>query len=289
MDWTPLKFLKCNCGYLTPLKYLYRYYRQNSPEIEQILVHNKLLFSDPSVFNDPFDCATTINFDNASEEELIEYCNHLVEYRYKKDGVYPTSEQIKKETEDCVSKGKHRDKKFLEECSHEIQNSVKEVREEFKILCLTEDPKNVPMWAHYAENHKGVVFQFDKSRLLDEHGEDKCFPVDYKTDFPSLKEYLDCLNDNHPLKFPKLFYCRKHIAWKYEQEWRMFRTNPNDGQGLDIPDGMLTGIILGCKNEKKDLIIDLNSQRERPVTIYHAEQSKKSFELVITSESGEQL
>jgi len=266
------------------IKYLYRYYRpQNWLAIARILVQNKLLFSDISSFNDPFDCTTNINCENASEEVLMQYCFHLVEKKYKGEGVSRTSEQIKEEAEHWVSEGKH--KKFLEKCSIEIQNSAKGLSQIFKILCLTENPKSIPMWSHYADKHRGVVFQFDKSRLLDEHGKDKCFNVDYRKDFPSLKEYVDCVEKDDSLKLCKLFYCTKHKEWENEREWRIFSKKDVH----DIPDGMLTGIILGCKNEEKDLIIALNSQRERPITIYYAEQSKKSFELVITSENREEL
>lgn len=268
------------------IKHLYRYYRpQNWLAIAGILVQNKLLFSDTSSFNDPFDCTTTINCENASEEVLIQYCYHLVENKYKEAGVSRTSDQIKEETEHWVSEGKHREKKFLEGCSTEIQNAAKRLSRTFKILCLTEDPKSIPMWSHYADKHTGVAFQFDKRRLLDEHGKDQCFNVDYRRDFPSLREYVDCIERDDSLRLCKLFYCTKHREWEKELEWRIFSRRDVH----DIPDGMLTGIILGCKNEERDLIIALNSQRERPITIYYAEQSKKTFELVITSEDGKEL
>jgi len=59
----------------------------------------------------------------------------------------------------------------------------------------------------------------------------------------------------------------------------------------DLPEGMLTGIIFGCKtsNKVKEQIKAWNSSRENPLTIYQAKPSTDSFEMVITSENGEYL
>jgi hypothetical protein len=104
------------------------------------------------------------------------------------------------------------------------------------------------MWSHYSEGHKGIVLQFDREILLEESGEDRVFEVKYTETFPTLNEFLDVLDD--PPAIRKLFYCRKHVDWKYEEEYRYFIKGGKGRREVRfIPEGALTGIIFGFKTK----------------------------------------
>jgi hypothetical protein len=269
-------------------RYLYRYMGLQLERIGAVLVSNRLYFPSHSLLNDPFDCATTVSFTNSEEDDLkrIYYIN--MKAKYEQEEVSRTEQQINDEAEYGIAQGKHRDKSFLMNCSMEISNVVEKIADQFGVLCLTKNPKSTLMWSHYADKHKGIVLQFDKN-LVDQYGQGKCFPVSYKKHFPTLKEYWACVNADDALETCKLFYCRKHEDWEYEDELRIFGTEPNNEK--EFPEGMLTGIIFGWKtdNDAKIALKALNSLRGSPLKIYQAEPSTDSFEMIITSESEECL
>jgi hypothetical protein len=115
----------------------------------------------------------------------------------------------------------------------------KSVSENIGILSLTEDPKNLLMWAHYADSHQGGVVEFDSShpfftaRHFDEGFTSILKKVKYRRRRPILpilhfKKYkifyndylggwLALLNTADPLFFTK------GLEWRYEREWRLIR------------------------------------------------------------------
>jgi hypothetical protein len=81
-------------------KYLYKYMDSRLKRIQPILLKNTIYFSRPDIFNDPFDCATTIKFpdlDNLSPEDeadLKKYYHYLTEEDYERMGKKPTNKEL---------------------------------------------------------------------------------------------------------------------------------------------------------------------------------------------------
>lgn len=111
------------------------------------------------------------------------------------------------------------------------------------ILSFTEDHKNPLMWAHYADEHRGVVVEFDFTqpffmdsiKVVDDRkcrfnkdysGEIYEFPekVDYRFDFPdfSRPEFAapDSMTEYHWKKFNRAVLFTKANDWIYEKEQR---------------------------------------------------------------------
>ncbi len=111
------------------------------------------------------------------------------------------------------------------------------------ILAFTEDHNNPLMWAHYADQHRGVVVEFDfaqpffmdslkvvdgrQSRFgKDPLGEVYEFPekVDYRFDFPNFRRAEssapDSMSDYHWKKFHRGVLFTKANEWIYEKEQR---------------------------------------------------------------------
>jgi hypothetical protein len=108
-----------------------------------------------------------------------------------------------------------------------LEEGAEEQRELFSkiigIVCLTENPLDMLMWAHYGESHKGFVAEFGPS-------DDEARPplglqrwgspfgpaarVKYRPKHPDLK--LDTSNMEEVL-------LTKHLCWTYEEEWRVIR------------------------------------------------------------------
>ena len=111
------------------------------------------------------------------------------------------------------------------------------------ILSFTEDYNNPLMWAHYADNHKGVVVEFDFSvpfftdSLKEVNGRKSRFgvssladffefpeKVDYRREMPSFERpelsAPDSMNEFHWKKFNRAILFTKANDWIYEKEQR---------------------------------------------------------------------
>ncbi|HDU8494892.1 TPA: DUF2971 domain-containing protein [Morganella morganii] len=115
--------------------------------------------------------------------------------------------------------------------------------DELGIISFTESYNNTLMWAHYGNEHKGVVVEFDfnepffvasnhnvggRATRFKKDFMGTCFElpekVDYRRDFPDFKRpelsAPDNMNDFHWNKFYKAVLFTKSIDWIYEQEQR---------------------------------------------------------------------
>ncbi|MBU1565368.1 MAG: DUF2971 domain-containing protein, partial [Proteobacteria bacterium] len=95
------------------------------------------------------------------------------------------------------------------------------------MCCFTHSPVNPLMWAHYAEQHKGMVIGFDlyHDPFTDEdyfdipiqHGK-----VNYRSvvpNFPSTKSKNLKKQD-----IAREYYCTKSLHWHYEEEVRLMKS-----------------------------------------------------------------
>ena len=109
------------------------------------------------------------------------------------------------------------------------QDKVRHLR----ILCLSEVADSATMWAHYADNHRGAVLQFesdderDSAFLLAE-------PVMYqdrKPELPPLDEWVRAFMGEEEIDWDRYFreyYHVKSREWSYEREYRAISATVDD-------------------------------------------------------------
>lgn len=138
------------------------------------------------------------------------------------------------------------------------------------IFSLSEIPDNPLMWAHYADDHKGLCLGFevvDGSALADEK---RCLKVEY-SDFPPqfgegfTHELSISLDDQGRLKSASRIafsdpvvqaaISTKGCEWEYEREWRY--VEPTAGE-FDWP-GPIVEITFGlrCPQDRRDYYLKL--------------------------------
>ena len=117
---------------------LYKY-RSFGEYADKIILNSELNFASHTSFNDPFDCNLEHrDFCSYTDEEFESYC--------QKEGKQGADKE-----------------KYLTDLSEELIKAKSEVG----ILCMSQDYKNILMWSHYSEYHKGLCFGFD-SRLFED-------------------------------------------------------------------------------------------------------------------------
>jgi hypothetical protein len=162
----------------------------------------------------------------------------------------------------------------------------------FGVLSLTETPDNLLMWAHYADNHRGVVVGFDEASPFFQGPEIvagllRLNRVEYNQKRPVLSVST---RDN-----PKVFL-RKSTEWAYEKEWRLIRPL-NEAETSIARDGSAPLCLFGVPKDAIQLVITgsqmvpfeqqelCNLCATNPmlthVKVHHALLSKEQYELEI--------
>lgn len=118
----------------------------------------------------------------------------------------------------------------------EIEAFQAELERSMGVFSASQDPRNEPMWAHYAADHHGYCVQLSTM-------EDGVFLLAEKTiysdEFPSLTIPRPELQDF------KQAYLHKSSAWAYEREWRLVM--PKSNCAIQLRPEAITGVILGAR------------------------------------------
>ena len=159
------------------------------------------------------------------------------------------------------------------------------------ILCLTEAPDDILMWAHYACSHEGFVVEFDPeasffSQKRSEKDEFRHLrPVHYSNIRPLLTF------DN--ADFSAMLTKSEH--WSYEREWRMMVALPDASSVLTVggkdfhlfafPPSIIKSVILGSRmsQENSERLVSLISESPllAHVICYQATTDDRLFKLNI--------
>jgi Protein of unknown function (DUF2971) len=189
--------------------------------VRDILVEHKLFFTSRKCFNDPFDCVvpTFLQTPGTSHKRYVE------ELLDKKMPDLPPNEWRAKRQQLMSVKA-------LEAVREDVQKQI----DKAGITCFCKVRDDILMWAHYADKHRGLCFEFDGSENCHFFGAAQ--PVKYE-DFT----YVFVGEPSHKTLERIILTKSKH--WSYEREYRLFQPW-TAGQKLDYPVALLTGIIFGC-------------------------------------------
>jgi len=274
-----------------------------------ILESRSFRYSSPLKFNDPFDIQRELipDFDlDTFPEELM--C--VIEQYIKNDYDIPNPEHgfskailILREKSKTHGYNKSEIERITYPLLGHLLDNVKHLisqvnsqwgksMRESRVFCVTEDNDNLLMWAHYAKDHTGVVFQVatlpEADTPLSVAREVKYKPRPVQ--FYSLEQLiqwtlLDIAPDPTELQYTNHAY-RKATVWDYEKEWRVVdMCNYSNKQELYVDHAFipkqLQKVFLGCKScntkgaEIKRLALEINPD----VEIYRAKKHDFKYEL----------
>lgn len=111
-----------------------------------------------------------------------------------------------------------------------------EMTNNFQISCLTTNPYNILMWAHYANKHEGICIEYDMSKLFDIEENYILRKVEYNTNLTfdyniELDNLFNTRNDlqyySTDSKYPIDIFFMKHKDWLYEDEYKLIYYEEN--------------------------------------------------------------
>lgn len=276
-----------------PPPLLYKYF---SAERLDVITKSKLRFSPLSAFNDPFEGRPNITDlapKEALEQAVWDDLPGMLENYY-----HEAPEQIRK----LISS-----KQFVAMCMSNPNGIVSDLINQAKmittdiakqmpdllnkhvgILCLTEIPDSLLMWAHYGASHTGFVIGFDTSNSFFH-----C-PRSDKDEFHHLRRvsYRATRPSGTLLDFdsPEMFFFKSE-HWSYENEWRILKplkdtssviTSSNgDIHLFSYPREAIKSITLGMRAEEHLRLAIKKELKVRPelqtVDLYEAYADKTNY------------
>ncbi|MBA7581807.1 hypothetical protein ES708_23718 [subsurface metagenome] len=288
-------------------RFLYKYVSLDKRLISGLINH-EMWFSDPTKdFNDPYDCRLTYDTDNSPQEirEYLEKVNHRrteflkriqnhteqIAYirRYYSDISYQELDNILNEilsnqrlvfTSDFIDRRTDQITQNPKSIETIVNNAAREDIKDYRILCLTAEPNNIVMWAHYSSNHQGVCLKLDTTNDIPFF----TFPikVKYVRQYPKYN-YIREYDNNNAFKY---IAGTKFNSWRYEKEYRIIKninntTFRNTGL-LSYDKSVLHSIYFGIhtRDEDIELITNINYQYfNNRIKLYKAKEKQKYFKL----------
>jgi hypothetical protein len=251
---------------------LYKFRVLDKTSHKEILKSNLLSFPSPDKFNDPFDCAIPIHYDQGNKQEITRYW----EEHFKISRPDLNRKERKKAAIEAYNGIRQRGERTVR-----IQEGL--LSDVIGIFSLSGNYKSILLWSHYADSHKGFCVGFNVRKLINFCGRRyvelqeliSLEEVSYREKYPFINAYE--MSKNERLKGQVL---TKSPEWRYEREYRLiwFR---GGNKKLNIDDGIIKRVILGCKMTQvgKDEIISILKTRKDRVYLYQAKQKQGSFGL----------
>lgn len=206
-----------------------------------------------SQFNDPFELAPSIDPGQFSRRRIRKALlrRERIEERYQRlraSGTAGRKSDFKKFYRESVPSQ-------VDAVLKELPDNVEFVRRKFaemfskhwRIFCVSRVSDSILMWSHYADDHRGMVIEFDASHPgLKSWSDDSRFDVEYSPE----KADFSFEPDDWKGFVKSLFAVarRKSPEWEYENEVRFILKAPEDGGVLyRIQPEWITRVILGVR------------------------------------------
>ena len=107
--------------------------------------------------------------------------------------------------------------------SHDKLSEIRNIlTDEVYVICLSGRKDITSLWAHYADNHRGICIEYDLVNTKTKLFKNLCFPIEYLDDYDFTKDIKYSFNKNsfdYNLKIKPLLLKAKD--WSYEEEWRI--------------------------------------------------------------------
>jgi hypothetical protein len=243
--------------------HLYKYKPCNIQHLRSFIVDSLLYLSARSELNDPFDVKSVLHF---TKETL-----HPPSYYKQLSKDQGLTHSKRKEIKNRLSSP--------EKIKNAIQSHLYKAIEGTGFHSFTKRHRDLLMWSHYADGHRGVCMVFSTAHDIDTFI--NALPVSYQQSLPVI-EYSQNIGGD----LVKKAFLTKAKPWKYEDERRIFCPKLAK-KFLYFDPASLVGLIFGANisTENEAAIRGLVDERVAKglptLKIYRAFQSENEYRLRI--------
>ncbi len=258
--------------------HLYKFYSINE-NLFRVLQSSSLYFNSPLSFNDPFDGKWHFNTDELQQILIKQKLDNL---KIQDPELY--NQIIENNCQVSIVGTNQTILYYNLYTAH--------------ICCFSTERTNTLLWAHYADNHRGVCLEFDTLEDSDLFSQGEY--VRYVSQLPDLSLPRD------RKKIRSHLFFTKYNEWAYESEFRLFRLYDNKemnelssqnyktyggniGKTIPFKKNSLKKVIVGCglfefnfsfaNYRKFALLLRLVKENYPDATFSYAKKSETSFSL----------
>lgn len=243
---------------------LYKYYPDDGFRLDGIKA-NKMWYSAPCNFNDVFDCDITVD-----EAALLGCALQLA----------PDGTKIRT--------GSTAWKQIRQTMRQEIKSfraTFEDNRSTMGISCLSESDESLLMWAHYANNHRGICVEYDLMEINNQLHFTPV-PIIYSNERVCFNNLNTDTAENDAFAFFLRSITSKSEEWSYEREWRIIRDAVacGDRWNAEKKGALLdmirpSSITLGCAAEE---CFENNIReycKENKIPLYKMQKDQRQYRL----------
>lgn len=248
---------------------LYKYF---SSERVSFFKDQYVRFTQPSMFNDPFEF---LPYEDFLDPDISPETN--AQFLLPKE-IYKTLQREGINIDD---------KKHMEYFNEQTllftsiwQRDLFGMYDKEGVFCLSEDWDNIVMWAHYASDHAGCCVGFDTSHSFFREAE--ILPLS-QVRYTNMRPKFEVSDPD----FLRSLILTKSEDWKYEKEWRMCREGEKSHQVngvylFRVPTEAIHSVILGVKatEEYKNTLLSLMREWTNQPQIYQAYIHPKEYRII---------
>lgn len=248
-------------------RYLYKYRTIDEEGHALDNLRNSTLWLSPAhKLNDPYDSAALSDpYDgfNMAEEILKRSdrsearINEILATQDPLDAILHDIFEANKDTLDLseaapqIEKTKGVITQFFDDHKNSLIESFSTMVQRCVHICsLSERLDSLPLWAHYANNHKGFAMEYDLHRCPpDDFIRRWLWPVSYSGIYDSRKVHSRLLKEKvYNNLIPTIAALHKSPDWSYEKEWRIVLQAGFVSNGLSVH-APLNAVYLGANTQ----------------------------------------
>lgn len=253
------------------------FFKYASPRTALSILESKnVRYSSPLTFNDPFDLQSGLHFDfdiSTLHERVLDKLQQFAASPTVPpiDESDPWGEIVKLVRDHYPTHGFPRDRfrQLTGDLFASLVEAIELTRKQYqdqwytllpgiRVFCVSEKRDDLLMWAHYAKDHTGAVFEF-LSLPKEDNPLSIARSIVYVNNPPAFfteNEWLDDILSVRELDIDglyKRYAYYKSSHWIYEREWRVWYPTipPSDGLYEDVPirQSEFASLYIGCRSE----------------------------------------
>lgn len=249
---------------------------EHAKEPEQIICSSKLWCSDPTRFNDPFDCTPNLVMSDIPIEEQVRRTKGMLQRRGISEASFEGLKVLA-----AAADGKFNSPEMKAILPHGMQQVI----HGSSVCCFNKTWQDPRMWAQYAADHQGycLEFQFDENWPR----EAVPIPVVYTKKRPEIDLSIDTIADQKAAwQYVVDSVFTKSDHWAAEKEVRVFRNEIPAGNFV-FPEDSLRALYLGMKisPENKVRMINAVSKRSKSIPIFCLKPHRTQYEFEAVREN----
>lgn len=287
------------------------FFKYASPETTLAVLRNRSVrYSSPLAFNDPFDIQSGLHFDfdiDSLPSRVLERLHELAgapeQPPVDESDVWGRLVMAVRDLYPEHGFDRTRWERVALAPFTQLATIIKTTRQQYqehwdtkllpgiRVFCVSEERDNLLMWAHYARDHTGAVFEF-WSLPEEDNPLSVAEPIQYLQSPPpffSEAQFLDDLFSIRKLDFSALYrryaYCKSDV-WAYEREWRVWHPYgpPGEYEAMPVRASEFKGLYLGCRmsDETRRDVIALARTSFPGVPIHAAQKARHAYQLAYT-------